>query len=135
MRLNDLLNLADVHLLPQRAEAADLVMPSKLTGMFASGRPVVATAEAGTQLAAAVRDCGVVVPPGDAERFSEAIVRLAEDTALRKGLGRNARLYAELTLDKKTILTTIHEEFSRIAGRHGPLIRQNSKTHPLRDVY
>ena len=32
--------MADIHLLPQRA--ADLVMPSKLTGMLASGRPVVA---------------------------------------------------------------------------------------------
>jgi hypothetical protein len=35
-RLNDLLNLADIHLLPQNARAADLVMPSKLTGMLAS---------------------------------------------------------------------------------------------------
>ncbi len=38
-RLNELLNLADVHLLPQRAEAEDLVMPSKLTAIMACGRP------------------------------------------------------------------------------------------------
>ncbi len=37
-RLPDLLCLADIHLLPQRADAADLVMPSKLTGMLATGR-------------------------------------------------------------------------------------------------
>ncbi len=36
-RLNDLLNLADIHLLPQLGGAANLVMPSKLTGMLASG--------------------------------------------------------------------------------------------------
>ena len=35
-RLNDLLNLADIHLLPQLGGAANLVMPSKLTGMLAS---------------------------------------------------------------------------------------------------
>jgi len=46
-RLGELLTCADIHLLPQRADAADLVMPSKLTGMLASGRPVVATAHAG----------------------------------------------------------------------------------------
>ena len=46
-RLNALLNLADIHLLPQVANAADLVMPSKLKGMFASGRAVIATAECG----------------------------------------------------------------------------------------
>jgi len=50
-RLNDLLNMADIYLLPQRADAADLVMPSKLVGMLASGRPVIATAEPGTQVA------------------------------------------------------------------------------------
>ena len=43
-----LLGMADIHLLPQRADAADLVMPSKLIGMFASGRPVLATAHLGT---------------------------------------------------------------------------------------
>ena len=37
-RLNELLNLADIHLLPQLGDAADLVMPSKLTGIMASGR-------------------------------------------------------------------------------------------------
>ncbi|HEY4135423.1 MAG TPA: glycosyltransferase WbuB, partial [Alphaproteobacteria bacterium] len=61
-RLGDLLNLADVHLLPQRADAADLVMPSKLGGMLATGRPVVAGAHPGTQVATAVSDCGIVVP-------------------------------------------------------------------------
>src|SRR3990170_1399948 len=59
-RLNDLLGLADIHLLPQRADAADLVMPSKLTGMLASGRPVVATASPGTQVAEVVEGCGIV---------------------------------------------------------------------------
>src|SRR6185437_3568250 len=43
-RLNELMNAADIHLLPQRASAADLVMPSRLGAMLASGRPVIATA-------------------------------------------------------------------------------------------
>src|SRR5512146_1369515 len=60
-QLNDLLNMANIHLLPQRSGAEDLVMPSKLTGMLASGRPVVATANKGTQIAGVLPDCGVVV--------------------------------------------------------------------------
>jgi colanic acid biosynthesis glycosyl transferase WcaI len=47
-RLSELLAMADIHLLPQRADAADLVMPSKLTGMLASARPLVATARVAT---------------------------------------------------------------------------------------
>ncbi|MDP2689315.1 MAG: glycosyltransferase WbuB [Deltaproteobacteria bacterium] len=93
-RLNDLLNAADIHLLPQRADVADLVMPSKLLGICASGRPVVATAHPGTQVAEAVKRCGVAVTPGDAPAFSSAITQLADDTEKRLELGRAARSHA-----------------------------------------
>lgn len=113
-RLNDLMNLADIHLLPQCAEIADLVMPSKLTGILASGRPVITTASAGTQLALAVQDCGLRVPADDAAAFAAAIARLAEDPALRIQLGQNARKCAEMTLDKEKILTLIEKEFCQM---------------------
>jgi colanic acid biosynthesis glycosyl transferase WcaI len=109
-RLNDLLNLADIHLLPQKAGAADLVMPSKLTGMLASGRPVVATARPGTQLADAVEGRGIVVEPGDASAFARAIEKLAEDRGLRERLGRNARDYAISELKKENILSRLEQE-------------------------
>ena len=115
-RLNDLMNLADIHLLPQCAEIADLVMPSKLTGILASGRPVVTTASAGTQLALAVQDCGLRVPADDAAAFAAAIARLAEDPALRIQLGQNARKCAEMTLNKEKILTLIEKEFCQIVS-------------------
>jgi colanic acid biosynthesis glycosyl transferase WcaI len=100
-RLNDLLNLADIHLLPQRAGAADLVMPSKLTGMLASGRPVIATAAPGTQIASTVEGRGIVVAPGDVEGLAQAAVLLAENAALRRRMGRAARAFAvrELACD------------------------------------
>jgi colanic acid biosynthesis glycosyl transferase WcaI len=113
-RLNGLMNLADIHLLPQRAEIADLVMPSKLTGTLASGRPVVTTAAAGTQLALAVQECGLIVPADDAAAFAAAITRLAEDAALRTRLGQNARKCAEMTLDKEKVLTLIEREFCKM---------------------
>lgn len=109
-RLNDLLNLADIHLLPQRADAADLVMPSKLTGMLASGRPVVATAGAGTQLAQVVEGRGLVVPPGDASAFSAAIARLTDSPGLREALGRSARAYAISDLAKEKVLSHFEQE-------------------------
>ena len=98
-RMNDLLNLADIHLLPQLAGAADLVMPSKLTGMFASGRPVVATAARGTHLADVITDRGEVTPPGDTTGFAAAIQKLSSDPAMRHRYGINARKYAEQHLD------------------------------------
>lgn len=104
-RLNDWLGLADVHLLPQRADVADLVMPSKLTGMLASGRPVLATAQRGTGVAQAVIDCGRAVPPGDVDAFVGALQELAADAALRKHLGDTARTKAVTTLARDAILS------------------------------
>jgi colanic acid biosynthesis glycosyl transferase WcaI len=109
-RLNDLLNLADIHLLPQKADAADLVMPSKLTGMLASGRPVVATARSGTQLAQVVEGRGIVVEPGDASAFAGALGELAQNHALREELGRRARDYAISELKKESILSRLEQE-------------------------
>ena len=115
-RLGELLCMADIHLLPQRADAADLVMPSKLTGMLASGRPVVTTASAGTELSVAVADCGLVVPPENATRFANAIAVLAKDAALRRKLGEAGRKYAEEFLDKEAILSRFEAEIQKLVS-------------------
>jgi len=103
-RLNELLNMADVHLLPQMANAADLVMPSKLSGMLASGRPVVAAALPGTEIARVVRDCGLLVQPECAADFARAMAALADDAQERIRLGGNARRYAERALGFDSLL-------------------------------
>ena len=108
--LGDLLGLADIHLLPQRADVADLVMPSKLTGMLASGRCVVATAHAGTELANVVQNCGLVVPPEQAQLFAKAIANLAGNAELRASLGAAGRAYAEAYLNIDAVLGKFEAE-------------------------
>jgi colanic acid biosynthesis glycosyl transferase WcaI len=99
-----MLTMADLHLLPQIAGAADLVLPSKLTNMLASGRPVVATTEPGTGLYAEVDGCGFVTTPGDAAALAEAITTLADAPALRAELGREARARASERWQKDAII-------------------------------
>ncbi len=94
-KLPELLATADIHLLPQRAEAADLVLPSKLTGMLASGRPVVAMAAPDTGLAAEMAGCGLIVSPGDGPAMAAAILQLADDPDKRTAFGLAARQRAE----------------------------------------
>ncbi|MBS7669670.1 WcaI family glycosyltransferase [Croceicoccus sp. 1NDH52] len=93
-KVGDLLALAHAHLLPQKAGAADLVLPSKLTNILASGRPVIATAEAGTGLAEECEGCGIVTMPEDARALANAIERLADDEPLADRLGAEALLRA-----------------------------------------
>ena len=104
-RLNELLNLADIHLLPQVADASDLVMPSKLTGMMASGRPVVATVHAQTQIAKVLDGRGIITKPGDVDDLVSAITKLAEDANLRNSMGKAARQYAVEHMDRGEILS------------------------------
>ena len=111
-RLNDLLGLADIHLLPQRADAADLVMPSKLTGMLASGRAVIATTNADTELGRALISCGIITPPGDASALAAAIIELASQPERRRAMGVSGRQYADTHLGIDQILqsfdSTVH---------------------------
>lgn len=109
-RLGELLAFADIHLLPQRADAADLVMPSKLSGMLASGRPVVVGAHENTELGCVVKDCGLVVPPEQAQSFAEAIQKLACDGELRARLGAAGRTYAEENLNREVQLQRFEAE-------------------------
>lgn len=102
--LNELLNMADLHMLPQLRGAADLVMPSKLAGMLASGRPVVAAAQANTEIASIVSGCGVVVEPECANGFAAAIGDLANDVDARRRLGEAGRAYAVQVLDSRKVL-------------------------------
>jgi colanic acid biosynthesis glycosyl transferase WcaI len=130
-RLNELLNLADIHLLPQRAEAADLVMPSKLTGMLASGRPVIATAQEGTQLASSVHKHGIVVPPGDPQAFATAIAQLADDKDLRLMLGQQARRYAMTHLDACVILDQFEKSLLEVCGIDGVRVHDPVQVNDL----
>lgn len=103
-RMSELLGLATLHLLPQIAGAADLVLPSKLTNMLASGRPVVATADPGTGLAAEVEGCGLVTPPEDAAKLAQGIETLIADTEMWKRCAAQARLRAEERWSRSKIL-------------------------------
>lgn len=103
-RLGELLGMADIHLLPQSPDAADLVLPSKLSGMLASGRPVIATCRQGTELHNVVSKCGLVVPPQDISGLVGAISKLADEPVIRLELGRRARAYAEANFERDAIL-------------------------------
>lgn len=112
-RLGELLCLADIHLLPQNADATDLVLPSKLSGMLSSGRPVITLSDPGTELQAVVSKCGLVVPPGDIAGLASAVVRLTDDHVMRRELGRCARAYAESNFEIDLVLARLFGSGSR----------------------
>lgn len=105
-RLPAMLTAADIHLVIQRRNAADLVMPSKLTNILAAGRPTIATAEQGTALWDVLEDegAGRCVAPEDPEALVVALREVADSKERREAMGQNARRYAEANLGQNAIL-------------------------------
>ena len=100
-RLCELLNLADVHVLPQDRGAVDLVLPSKLGGMLASGKPCIVMAEPGTELFDFLGDGAIILPPGDSAVLADVIERVVHNAGHRPIGDNSARIAA---LDAKQIL-------------------------------
>lgn len=118
-RLGEVLGSADVHLVIQKADAADLVMPSKLTNILAAGRPAVATTLSGTALWDAVhgQQTGLAIAPEAPDALVLALRTLAADADLRARLGGNARAYAERDLGQDAILRRLDELLQQLAGQ------------------
>lgn len=111
--LNQMLNLADIHLLPQREGLGELMKPSKLLGMQASGRAIVAMADPDTELNDEVSKCGIVVRPGDINNFAIAIKYLAKNTHERVRMGEVARSLS-LKYSKDRVLLMFDHELNSV---------------------
>ena len=113
-KLSDLLGMADVHLLPQMAGVADLMLPSKLTNMLASGRPVIATAEPNTALAREIEGCGLITSPTDTAAMAAAIENLLNVPEKRYELGEAARDRALQNWNSDTILRRFERKLRKL---------------------
>lgn len=111
--MNDLLGVADMHLLPQVSGVEELVLPSKLANMLASGRPVITTASPNSALAGEVNGCGVVVPPGDHAALAEVVEYSLEHSEQRLDMGQAARLRAIGRWDDVSILSKFDDQLRR----------------------
>jgi colanic acid biosynthesis glycosyl transferase WcaI len=93
-----LLASADAHIVSLMPGLAGLMEPSKIYGILAAARPVLAGMEDGSEAADVIErsDCGVVSQPGNPESLAAAAKRLSEMTdEERAEMGRRGRAYCE----------------------------------------
>jgi glycosyltransferase involved in cell wall biosynthesis len=92
-QLHASLSAADVHLISMRPEMAGIVVPGKLYGAMASGRPALFVGPDHCETADAIRaaSCGLSIRPGDAGALVAAIERLAADPDRCRAMGRRGR--------------------------------------------
>jgi colanic acid biosynthesis glycosyl transferase WcaI len=101
---NEFLNIADVHLILQKKNAADLVMPSKLTTIMAIGGLAIVSCEKGTELYELINDnkLGILVEPENTNDLKYSIEKTLNNNYNEIRL--NARNFAMNALDKEIIL-------------------------------
>lgn len=93
--LSESLSSAAVHVVGLARGLAGYVVPSRVYGILAAGRPVIAAVDQEAETARLVRDagCGVVVPPGEPEALAGAIRRFRDGELDGEALGRRGRAW------------------------------------------
>jgi colanic acid biosynthesis glycosyl transferase WcaI len=109
---------ADVFLVSLKPGLEGYIVPSKIYGILAAGRPFVAAVDPSCEVAGIARDaqCGLVVRPGDAAALASSVLALCDDRAEAAAMGRRAR-EAAWQFDRRRAVAAYHDLFLRVAGR------------------
>ncbi len=96
------LSSADVHVVGLASGLAGYVVPSRLYGILAVGRPVIVAADAESETAQVVEriGCGIVVPPGRPELLARAIRDAHDGVYDLAAMGARGREWVEREADR-----------------------------------
>lgn len=112
------LSTADIHWVSLRPELEGLIVPSKIYGVLAAGRPILAVTDPDGEVARLIRaqGCGVHVRPGDADAFADAIRTLARTPERANALGAAARTAAVTTFSRSSALEKWRAVLNEVAA-------------------
>jgi putative colanic acid biosynthesis glycosyltransferase WcaI len=121
-RLGETLTSADVHLVTLRPNMAGLLVPSKIYGILAAGRPTIYVGPDEGEIAEVLRDgnCGVRVSNGDVEAFLQSVRSYASDPDLRSRHGENARAIFERRFTREQSLRLFRDAVESVAEPGDP---------------
>ena len=115
-RLGESFASADVFVVSLQRGLAGYIVPSKLYGILAAGRPYVAAVEDRCEVASITErhQCGLVAAPGDAQSLAGRIREFYGDRALTTRFGANARTVG-LSFDRRRQVSKYMELFRTVA--------------------
>jgi colanic acid biosynthesis glycosyl transferase WcaI len=114
--LHDSFASADAFLVSLKAGIEGFIVPSKVYGILAAGRPYIAATDPSSEPAQIAREsgCGLVAVPGDPAALADAIATLYDDPAMTRDMGARARLAAR-QYDRTVAVQAYRELFARVA--------------------
>ncbi len=116
-KLGESLTAADLHLIPLAPGTAGCLVPSKIYGILAAGRPFVAIMEENAEVASIAREHGVgmVVRPGDVDGLTRTIAECVDAPERLQHMGNRARLLAELHFDRNKVTSRFGSVLASVA--------------------
>src|SRR3954466_9191498 len=111
------LSAADVHVVGLAAGLAGYVVPSRLYGILAVGRPVIVAADEESETAQVVQriGCGIVVPPGRPELLARAIRDAHDGKHDLVEMGLRGREWVEREADRTVAVRRYRELLGELA--------------------
>jgi glycosyltransferase involved in cell wall biosynthesis len=115
------LSSADVHFVGLAHGLSGFVVPSRIYGILAVGRPVVVAADADSETAMLVQElgCGLVVPPGRPELLAGVLRELASGAHDLVAMGLRGRRYVEEQGDREVAIAQYRDLLTEV-GVRGP---------------
>ena len=104
---------ADAFLVSLKPGLEGYIVPSKVYGILAAGRPFIAAVDPSCEAAAIAteHECGLVAPPGDLDALVNAVATLADDPARAARMGDNARR-ASWSYDRRVAVRSYYNLFA-----------------------
>lgn len=104
-KLAESLSAGDLHLIPLAPGTAGCLVPSKVYGILAAGRPFIAMMEEDAEVARIAREnsVGFVIRAGDARALARTIADSASEPLKLKQMGARARRLAEQSFDRSKV--------------------------------
>ncbi|QQR89107.1 MAG: glycosyltransferase family 4 protein [Myxococcales bacterium] len=119
-RLAELLAIGDIGLVPMRNGVSSDLVPSKLYGIMAAGRPVLACVETHSEVAKVIENhaCGLVTEPENPIKLAKIIRQTWQDQDKQRLLGHNAR-QAAVEYFSRSVCTKQYERLiGQVANKH-----------------
>jgi colanic acid biosynthesis glycosyl transferase WcaI len=112
------LSAADVHVVGLAAGLAGYVVPSRLYGILAVGRPVIVAADPESETAQLVTEvgCGIVVPPGRPELLARAIRDAHDGKYDLEAMGARGREWVEREADRSVAVRRYRDLLLELAS-------------------
>jgi len=120
-RLGESLAVGDLHAVSLRSELEGLILPSKLYGILAAGRPVLYLGDAHGEIAGLLHRhrCGYRVPPDDPAAILHAIRSYAQDPERLAEEGNNARALFESAFSREAAAARWAHLLDRLKAQAG----------------